>query len=1797
MEAFSAYLPVDRRQALARGQTLPQEAHGAVLIADVSSFTSLTETLVARFGRQAGAEELSHLLNDVYRLLTAEVVRYHGSVISSAGDALISWFEGNEKEAARQAVTAAFTMRTTLSPIATISIPDGEKINLAIKSAVATGSARRFLVGDPEMQVFEVLAGSLLDQLGQALHTAHRGEIVVTAETAAALKDDILIVEQRPSLAGVSIGVLGKLNRASEPQPWPPISPLEKEQSEPWLHPFIFEYINSGQEMFMATLRPAVPLFMNFKGIDYDHDPEAPGKLDAFFRWVQKHVARYDGTLVAITTGDKGSYLHISVGTPYAHEDDPQRATALAQALLALPPALNFIQAVQIGISRGLIWSGPIGGPEWRTFVAIGNEVNLAARLMETAQSGHILVSEPIAEATAGTHQWQFLQEISVKGITKPFKVYDASMTTYLDILTSYLPVVLRRQLSADPTPLNAPRAETFPAAFLFGDITGFTPLTVRLAQKGTEGVEELSRLLHGYFDKLISLIVAHGGDILKIAGDGVQVVWPCRDEPMGATVLRAAQCALAIQAELHNYEIFAGAKLAMRIGLSAGPLTLAQLGGIFGRWEALPTGSPILEAGLAEKNCQPGQVMIAPEAWALAYNSLPVEMVGKDGKQLLRLLEVHQPPDPLPTPLLPLASEAETAARAYIPGAILQRLAARQTGFLSELRHLTVIFVNLPDFERISDLNDAQIVTQTLQRALYRYEGSVNQFIMDEKGVSLVAALGLPPFAHQDDPARGLLAALEMAAGQRALQQRYAIGVTSGLVYCGERGNRYRREYALLGDAVNTAARLMQAVLKTSASDIFCDSATRQAANSRLDFEPLMPVMVKGKVEPIPVYRPLQEKSATLRDQAELIGREVEKELLAHAVQLLLRRELQGPIIIEGEAGMGKTRLIEDLKRQAEAAGLAFFSGLGDAIERTTAYHVWRNVFRQWFGLLPGDSLKEQRAKVEAALPEHWRAYAPLLDSTLPLNFAETELTSALTPQARRDKTLDLMNVLLLGLFSRAPTVLVLEDAHWFDTASWTTLTAASQLGRKLPMLLVLTARPLPEPYPPEYVRLLEEPGCRPLRLRPLEEAQTAAFIQQRLKMARVGVALKEFIQKRAEGNPFFAKEILLSLREAGALVETSNGYDLKPGIIQENIDLPDTIQGLIANRIDRLNPLEQVTLKIASVLGRVFDAEMLHAVHPTSEDAAVISQTLSSLQKRDFITPLERGSYMFNHALIRAAIYQQMLFADRRQIHRAVAEWVEQTYADDLEPHCALLAYHWRHTLGDPQEDAALLPKALDYLEKAGQQAAAQLIYQESAEFFSRALNLADKLPTALEQLAPQLRKVRWLTALGIAQENQGQTSKAIQTLEQALRLAGHPMPETKTGLSVGLARELIVQVWHRLRPAFLIPRLPAEREQLDYALAAAQAWLILPYVYNGQFAHSLLTTLRGVNVSEDLSAPPPTLSFFYSELNFFTSLAGSNPVESLYARLAKNTPLSTSEPTLQSGTNYVSAGRFIGQGQWELAKFHTEQALALLERQPTAYRARGNVSNTLAYVYYYQGRYTDHQELAEAAAQLGRMSNNLEFQAYGLMCRAMAHSLMGDFQALQDDLMGWESLSDQSDIARIHNSCYRTRLALALHDWQGAQASAEQLEQMLSGMSFDFFFFLDIRSTCAEAPLTFWERAAQNTDPQNIRRWRATGERACRALWKFSHLNPIGKSAAFRYQGYYDWLTGNPTRAKRNWQSALQAARQFAMRHEEALAHWALARLPGPEQANHREAARQILEGLGAGAYFDYLENLLQ
>jgi predicted ATPase/class 3 adenylate cyclase len=440
---------MDRRQALVRGETLPDRTQGAALFADISGFTALTEALVNELGAQRGAEKLAHHLNQVYDDLVTELHRYGGSVISFSGDAITCWFDG---DAGLRATACALAMQAAMQRFAAVALPSGQTLPLAMKAAVVTGPARRFLVGDIQIQFIDVLAGATLERLAAAEHQAHKHEVVLDPATLDALDDKVQVVEwRRDEETGQRFGVVRELLESVPTLPHVPMPPdaLGQEQVRPWLLPQVYEKLCGGQGEFLAELRPGVALFLRFGEIDYDQDQVAGDKLDVFIHHVQHILERYGGTLLQVTIGDKGSHLYAAFGAPLAHEDDAVRAASAALELRALAPELDFIQDIQIGIGQGRMRTGAYGGTRRRTYGVLGDAVNLAARLMQAAASGQILVGQATRQVTADTFVWQDLPAMRVKGKREPVTVFSLEQAkrrnvTHLQPVQYALPMVGR---------------------------------------------------------------------------------------------------------------------------------------------------------------------------------------------------------------------------------------------------------------------------------------------------------------------------------------------------------------------------------------------------------------------------------------------------------------------------------------------------------------------------------------------------------------------------------------------------------------------------------------------------------------------------------------------------------------------------------------------------------------------------------------------------------------------------------------------------------------------------------------------------------------------------------------------------------------------------------------------------------------------------------------------------------------------------------------------------------------------------------------------------------------------------------------------------------------------------------------------------------------------------------------------------------------------------------------------------------------------------------------------------------
>ena len=374
-----------------------------------------------------------------------------------------------------------------------------------------------------------------------------------------------------------------------------------------------------------------------------------------------------------------------------------------------------------------------------------------------------------------------------------------------------------------------------------------------------------------------------------------------------------------------------------MKISIGCGDFTVMHLGGEMDRWEYLITGLAFVQSFSALDQATAGQVVVSLQAWSHLQDTF----VGEQLQMGSVLLE--QSPDqssesatrrsdvPLydsVTSVRPNTDISQAAIWAYVPATVCARLAAGHEGWLNELRTVTVLFVNLPELNYATPLDCAQQIMQSLQRELYRFEGSINKLNVDDKGTSLVAAMGLPPLSHEDDAWRAVTAAMAMRSRLLELGLRSSTGIATGRVFCGSIGNRQRREYTIMGDTVNLAAHLMQ----TSLGDIHCDEATFEVVQSHIEFQRLADINIKGKARPVSVHCPREPKGFVTLPTTAMVGRSNERQELREALAELVTAHVQTvpqtlspfptTFLVEGQPGIGKSRLVVDLLAPAQRNG-----------------------------------------------------------------------------------------------------------------------------------------------------------------------------------------------------------------------------------------------------------------------------------------------------------------------------------------------------------------------------------------------------------------------------------------------------------------------------------------------------------------------------------------------------------------------------------------------------------------------------------------------------------------------------------------------------------------------------------------------------------------------------------------------------------------------------------------------------------------------------------------------------------
>jgi class 3 adenylate cyclase/tetratricopeptide (TPR) repeat protein len=407
-----AYIPEDRRRALARGLDLPRLTSGAAVFVDIAGYTPLAESLARAHGGRRGAEELTATLDRVFAALIESLHAWRASIVYFSGDAVTAWIDGDDGS---RATACALELQRVMAEVGTVVTPDGDPVLLGLKVAVAVGPVHRFVVGDPRVQLVDVLAGQLMDSLASAERVSRAGDVVLDAGALASMGERVSLRETRQGERG-PVGVVEALTSGPPgrgiAEDWPR---LPDETAQEWLLPAVWERMVAGRGEFLAELRPAVPIFARFAGLDFEGDPEAPRILDGFVTGAQLVLAEQGGSVLQLTIGDKGAYLYGVFGAPVAHEDDAARACEAALRLLDVAAEVP-VSDVQIGVAAGRLRSGTYGHAERRTFCCLGDPVNLAARLMGRAGAGEIWVQGDVAAQAGPRFTWADLPDTLVKG-------------------------------------------------------------------------------------------------------------------------------------------------------------------------------------------------------------------------------------------------------------------------------------------------------------------------------------------------------------------------------------------------------------------------------------------------------------------------------------------------------------------------------------------------------------------------------------------------------------------------------------------------------------------------------------------------------------------------------------------------------------------------------------------------------------------------------------------------------------------------------------------------------------------------------------------------------------------------------------------------------------------------------------------------------------------------------------------------------------------------------------------------------------------------------------------------------------------------------------------------------------------------------------------------------------------------------------------------------------------------------------------------------------------------------------
>ena len=829
-----------------------------------------------------------------------------------------------------------------------------------------------------------------------------------------------------------------------------------------------------------------------------------------------------------------------------------------------------------------------------------------------------------------------------------------------------------------------------------FVDISGFTAMSEQLSAFGQAGAEQVTDVMNATFAALLDVAYAYGGGLLKFGGDALLLLYDGPDHARRAAAA-AAGMRDALAAISRPQTSLAQVELRMHVGMHSDHFLFFLVGD--SHRELLVAGHGATRTVEMEAASEAGDILVSPETAAM----LPAECLGdRKGAGILLdrapIVEAGLVPLPQPVPI-------------SLEGAIPPPLRAQllEVGrFEGEHRNVAIGFVRFSGLDDLLTARGADAaaaaldqVVRSIQRAADEHGVTFLESDIDRSGGRIVLVSGAPQTAGGDE--ERLLRTLRFALDADPPLPLH-VGASRGRVFTGQVGAEFRRTYTVLGDTAALAARLMA---RAEPNQLLAAAAVFDRAGGHFAATALEPFQVKGKAEPVQAYAiaglAAGPAEVSKRPQLPFVDRERERAVLNAAVAPV-RLGFGSLVELVGEPGLGKSRLTEELRSYCE--DWPMLTARCEQYESTTPYHPFRPLLRSLLSVdLESDSLGNHTAlaeRLEQIDPE-LVPWSPLLGTALDVEMDSTPEVDELEPSFRRARLHGVLGS-LLGTLLDEPTFLLFEDVHWMDEASSELLRFLATGLSAHPWLACATRRPGPGGF--SATEGVPPVPALTLRLEPLPVADARKLVEAAAGEAGLSDEELNALTERGGGNPLFLQELAV----AGAEGDDADA-------------LPETVEALLATRIDGLAPGDRTLLRWASVIGPSFHSSDVAGV--LTDDAAVTLSDETWDQLREFVErdPAVAGGFRFRHALIRDAAYEGLSYRRRRELHGRVAEMLEARHSADPAEVAELLSLHYGR--------AGRAPETWHYSRGAGARARAKWANREAVELYRRALEVAADVP----------------------------------------------------------------------------------------------------------------------------------------------------------------------------------------------------------------------------------------------------------------------------------------------------------------------------------------------------------------------------------------------------------------------------------------------------------------------------------